>query len=61
MSGSIHVRFSPDQLRALNEWRRDQPDLPTKPQAIRDLVEEALAVRQAEAQADDGRREVAVA
>ena len=51
--GSIHVRFSPDQLRALNAWRRDQPDLPTKPQAIRDLVEEALAARRAQTEVGD--------
>lgn len=27
----------------LDAWRRDQPDLPTRPEAIRRLVERALA------------------
>lgn len=54
---SIHVTFPPGELRALNKWRRDQPDLPTRQQAIRDLVGEALAARQDE-EAGDARQEV---
>ena len=49
---SIHVRLGGELLAAINKWRRDQPDMPSKPQAIRDLVGEALAARQDE-EADD--------
>jgi hypothetical protein len=47
---SIHVRFGPEQLRDIENFRRARADISSKPQAIRDLVEEALAAREAEAQ-----------
>jgi hypothetical protein len=45
---SVHVRFRPQQLRAIENFRRAEADIPSKPQAIRQLVEEALAARQAD-------------
>jgi hypothetical protein len=40
---AIGVRMSPPQLAAVDAWRRKQPDLPSRPEAIRRLVEQALA------------------
>ncbi|WP_426418178.1 hypothetical protein [Bradyrhizobium genosp. A] len=31
-----------DALRSLDDWRREQDDLPGRPEAIRRLVEQAL-------------------
>ena len=50
---SVHVRFPDEQLIAINNFRRAQVDIPTTPQAVRDLVEEALAARQAETETGD--------
>ena len=36
------VRLSPKQAKAIDHWRRDQDDLPGRPEAIRRLVEQAL-------------------
>lgn len=38
----VGTRFQPDLLAALDEWRKDQLDLPTRPEAVRRLVEFAL-------------------
>jgi hypothetical protein len=38
----VMVRMSAGQLKALDGWRRDQEDLPGRPEAIRRLVENAL-------------------
>lgn len=43
----IQVRMQATELGALDAWRRDQPDLPTRPEAIRRLVEAALSGRAA--------------
>jgi hypothetical protein len=40
----IELRASIEFLKALDEWRRRQPDLPSRSSAIRQLVEKALAV-----------------
>ena len=40
---SIGVRMSPETLERLDDWRRKQPDLPGRPEAIRRIVEKALA------------------
>lgn len=37
------VRLSPDLMARIDAWRRQQTDLPTRPEAIRRLVESALA------------------
>lgn len=35
----VMVRVGTEQLTELDDWRRAQPDLPTRPEAIRRLVE----------------------
>lgn len=39
----IGVRLQPDQLAKVDEWRERQDDTPTRPEAIRRLVEKALS------------------
>ena len=39
----ITVRVPPAQLEAVDAWRATQPDKPTRPEAVRRLVEKALA------------------
>jgi hypothetical protein len=41
-SEAINVRMERPAIAALDDWRRAQPDLPTRPEAIRRLVELAL-------------------
>jgi hypothetical protein len=41
----INVRVDGDFLKRVDAWRRDQPDLPNRPEAIRRLVELALAAK----------------
>jgi hypothetical protein len=36
------IGFDDQRLRAIDEWRRKQPDLPTRAEAIRRLVEMSL-------------------
>lgn len=38
----VMVRLAPDQVKAIDDWRRKQEDLPGRPEAIRRLVEQAL-------------------
>jgi hypothetical protein len=38
----VGTRFQPDLLKQIDEWRREQEDAPTRPEAIRRLVEKAL-------------------
>jgi hypothetical protein len=54
MPGAISVVFQDEQRAGIEKFRRDERDLPTKPEAIRRLVEQALAARKAEAQKRDG-------
>jgi len=42
-SEAINVRMTSDALKSLDDWRRDQDDLPGRPEAIRRLVELGLA------------------
>lgn len=39
---SINVRLQPDQLAAVDAWAAKQEDGPSRPEAIRRLVEKAL-------------------
>ena len=41
----VMVRMTGLQLKALDAYRREQPDLPGRPEAIRRLVEQALATQ----------------
>lgn len=40
----ILVRVQPANLSLLDQWRKEQDDLPSRPEAIRRLVDEALAL-----------------
>ena len=39
---SVGVRLPPPEMAALDNWRRQQPDMPTRPEAIRRLIEIGL-------------------
>jgi hypothetical protein len=41
----IGMRWHEPDLHAIDEWRRKQPDLPSRAEAIRRLVEQALGRR----------------
>jgi hypothetical protein len=45
----IGVRLQPDPLAEVDNWRRKQPDLPSRAEAIRRLVELGLASKGGEA------------
>lgn len=38
----LHMRVNEDFLRTVDDWRRKQPDLPPRAEAIRRLVKNAL-------------------
>jgi hypothetical protein len=38
----ILVRMPPDQLRAVDEWAGQQDDNPSRPEAVRRLIEKGL-------------------
>jgi hypothetical protein len=38
----VGTRFQPDLLQLIDDWRREQADPPTRPEAIRRLVVRAL-------------------
>jgi hypothetical protein len=38
----IGTRVQPDLLKQIDEWRKEEPDLPTRPEAIRRLVMKGL-------------------
>jgi hypothetical protein len=44
-SKPVTVRMTTDALRALDDWRRKQDDLPGRPEAIRRLVELGVKVK----------------
>ena len=41
-SEQMRARMSRDLIDRIDVWRREQPDLPGRPEAIRRLVEKAL-------------------
>jgi hypothetical protein len=41
----VGVRVQPAMAKQLDDWRREQPDLPGRPEAIRRLVEIGLKAR----------------
>jgi hypothetical protein len=41
----VGVRVQPDMAKQLDDWRRDQDDLPGRPEAIRRLVEIGLKAK----------------
>ena len=38
----VVIRFTRKTLRRIDNWRRDQPDIPNRPEAIRRLTEVSL-------------------
>jgi hypothetical protein len=50
----VQLVISKGQVRAIDEWRRQQPDLPSRSEAIRRLIEVGLHLGRAEP--DDGAR-----
>ncbi|MGF6425601.1 hypothetical protein [Bradyrhizobium elkanii] len=44
-SEAITVRMTVDALHVLDDWRRQQEDLPGRPEAIRRLVETGLRAK----------------
>lgn len=38
----VSTRLQPELLKRLDEWRRRQPDLPSRPEALRRLAEKGL-------------------
>jgi hypothetical protein len=47
----LHVKVPPTLLRVLDGWRREQPDLPSRSEAIRRLVSSGAAVRASSSEA----------
>jgi hypothetical protein len=39
----LHVAVPPEEMRAINEWIKRQPDKPSRPEALRRLAQRALA------------------
>jgi hypothetical protein len=42
-SEAVNVRIEREALERIDAWRRDQNDLPTRPEAIRRLIEAGLS------------------
>ena len=42
----VQVRMPPDLRRAIEDFRRNEPDIPTRPEAIRRLLKQAVTARQ---------------
>lgn len=41
---AVNVRMEREQIERLDEWRKHQRDLPSRPEAVRRLVEKGLTV-----------------
>ena len=41
----VGTRIQPELLKRLDDWRREQPDVPTRPEALRRLAEQALGTK----------------
>jgi hypothetical protein len=39
----VHLMMTASELRAIDEWRRQQPDLPARAEAIRRLIQLGFA------------------
>jgi hypothetical protein len=57
----LSVRLSPEQLAALDAWRREQTDLPGRPEAVRRLMELGMTVRKRPARLAMARGELVMA
>jgi metal-responsive CopG/Arc/MetJ family transcriptional regulator len=48
MQRSMHVRMQSELERAVDDCRRSEADLPTRPEMVRRLLQAAVTARQAE-------------
>jgi metal-responsive CopG/Arc/MetJ family transcriptional regulator len=49
-TNGIHVRLPNRLLREIEHFRRRETDIPTRPEAVRRLVQQAVTARQEEAE-----------
>lgn len=35
---AVTLRLGPDAIRVIDKWRREQPDLPSRPEAVRRML-----------------------
>ena len=45
-TNGIHIRVGDELFRAIEKFRRSEPDIPTRPKAVRRLLQQALTARQ---------------
>jgi hypothetical protein len=43
LDATVQVRIPSDERRALDNWRRAQPEIPTRPEAIREAIRRLVA------------------
>jgi hypothetical protein len=46
MTETVYVRCSPTMAKALDDWRRSEPDLPTRAEALRRIAAKALKIKE---------------
>lgn len=49
MSFTFRLRVPPSFLKTIDDWRRHQPDIPSRSKAVRKLVEAGIDAKQREA------------
>ena len=49
LAENIHVRLQNELLHAIEDFRRSEADIPSKPEAVRRLLLQAVTARQEEA------------
>jgi hypothetical protein len=54
LAENIHVRLRNELLRAIEDFRRSEADIPSKPEAVRRLLRQAVTARQEEAASNQG-------
>ena len=54
LAENIHVRLQNELLRAIEDFRRSEADIPSKPEAVRRLLRQAVTTRQEEAASNQG-------
>jgi hypothetical protein len=56
VSNGVHVRLQSELARALDDCRRAEADVPSRPEMVRRLLRQAVTARQAEADVGDDER-----
>jgi len=56
MTELVGVRFTNEAIREIEEWRRRQPVIPSRTDAIRELVRRGLVATGPEAEKKDAKR-----